>query len=121
MKSSLNEKVIWGHIKTIRLKYLMTTNVDLTCSKNSISNQVFIPEKDMINNIEKLSKSIKINTDDQRNRTLSKNEVNAGAEMFVALNSCPSFYVKLYWKAIYGPKSRIAMLGKPSLKKIKKR
>ena len=26
----------------------------------------------------------------------------------MALNSCPSFYVKLYWKAIYGNESRMA-------------
>ena len=118
MKSSLNQKVIWGHIKSIRLKYLMTTNVDLMC-KNSISDQIFIPEKDIINNLEKLSTSITINTDNQMNRTLSKNEVNAGAEMFVALNSCPSYFVKLYWKAIYGPKSRIAMLASNILKQAK--
>ena len=31
--------------------------------------------------------------------------------MFLALNSCPSFYVKLYWKAIYGNESRMAQFA----------
>ena len=39
--------------------------------------------------------------------------------MFFALNSCPSYIEKSYWKAMYGPDSRIAMLASNILKKAK--
>ena len=50
---------------------------------------------------------------------LSKNDINFGAEMFIALNSCPSFYVKLYWKVIYGNESRIAKFSSNIIRKAK--
>ena len=37
--------------------------------------------------------------------------------MFIALNSCPSFYVKLYWKAIYGNESRMAQFASNIIRK----
>ena len=39
--------------------------------------------------------------------------------MFLALNSCPSFYVKLYWKAIYGNESRMAIFASNIIQKAK--
>ena len=55
--------------------------------------------------------------EEELNRNLSSNDIKAGAEMFIFLNSCPSFYVKLYWKALYGPQSRMAMLTSNIIKK----
>ena len=43
--------------------------------------------------------------------SLSRSDINNGAEMFIFLNSCPSFDLKLYWRAIYGKQSRISMLA----------
>ena len=39
--------------------------------------------------------------------------------MFIALNSCPSFYVKLYWKVIYGNESRMAKFASNIIRKAK--
>ena len=39
--------------------------------------------------------------------------------MFIALNFCPSFYVKLYWKAIYGNESRMAKFASNIIRKAK--
>ena len=39
--------------------------------------------------------------------------------MFMALNSCPSFYVKLYWNAIYGNESRMAKFAANIIRKAK--
>ena len=50
---------------------------------------------------------------------ISKSELNEAAMMFFALNSCPSFFEKLYWKVIYGPVSRISMSASNILKKAK--
>ena len=52
---------------------------------------------------------------------ISKGELNKAAIMFFALNSCPSFFENLYWKAIYGPgpASRISMKASNILKKAK--
>ncbi len=52
-------------------------------------------------------------------RKLSKNDIKFGAEMFMALNACPSFYAKLYWKAIYGNESRMARFASNIIKKAK--
>ena len=60
-----------------------------------------------------------VKSSDQLTRDLSKSDINAAAEMFMYLNSCPSFYVKLYWKAIYGNQSRIAMLASNIIKRAK--
>ena len=52
---------------------------------------------------------------------ISKSELNEAAIMYFALNSCPSFFENLYWKAIYGPgpASRISMKASNILKKAK--
>ena len=39
--------------------------------------------------------------------------------MFIALNSCPSFYVKLYWKTFYGSELRIAQFTSNIIRKAK--
>ena len=80
----------------------------------------FISETEIMHNLEKLSQLVQVNISiDQSNNNLSKSNINLGAEMFVALNSCPSHYIKLYWNVIYGPKSRIALLASKIMKKAK--
>ena len=37
----------------------------------------------------------------------------------MALNSCPTFYIKLYWRAIYGNESRIAKFASNIIRKAK--
>ena len=49
---------------------------------------------------------------------VSNKNVNE-AENFIALSSCPSFYARLYWLAIYGPKTRIPILAADIIKKAK--
>ena len=106
----MDEKVIWSHIKTLRLEYLIK-HTDLKCD------EAFIPTENLSNNSKKLSHMAEIKSSEQINIVFSKIDINAAAEMFMFLNSCPSFYVRLYWKAIYGPKSRIAMLASNIIKK----
>ncbi len=60
-----------------------------------------------------------LNSSEEITRNFSKSDIDYSAKMFVALWSCPSFYEKLYRQAIYGPKSRIAMLAANILKKSK--
>ena len=87
-------------------------NTDLKCDKG------FIPQENISNNFKNLSHSAGVGkSSEQVNKTLSKTDINAATEMFMYLNSCPSFYVKLYWKAIYGPRSRMAMLASNIIKK----
>ena len=49
--------------------------------------------------------------------TITKEDINFGGEMFMALNSCPTFYVKLYWKLIYGHESRVAKFASNIIRK----
>ena len=61
------------------------------------------------------------NSKDEKPSDLSKSEINKAAQLYFALNSCPSFFEKLYWKAIYinGPNSRISMLASRIPTKLK--
>ena len=59
------------------------------------------------------------NSSEDNKRNFSKSDISYSGEIFMALNSCPSFYERLYEKAIYGPKLRIAMLASKVVKKAK--
>ena len=83
-------------------------NTDKECDNG------FIPQEYILNN---LMVMVLKQSDQQLNRNSSKIDLNAVGEMFVYLNACPSFYVRLYQKAIFGPKSRIAMLALNIIKK----
>ena len=48
----------------------------------------------------------------------SESEIKGAAKMYYALNSCPSFFEKLYLKAINEPASRISLLASNILKKV---
>ena len=87
-------------------------HINLKCEKS------FIPQENILSHFETLSKMSKIKNYESPNKTLSESEITTAGEMFIYLNACPSsFYVKLYWKAIYGPKSRLAMLASNIIKK----
>ena len=111
--SSLERKLIQGYVKRLRIKYLIE-NADLTCEER------FIPFKRIPILFEKLSKMVgdKIFSH-EINKNLSRSDINSAADMFMALNSCPSFYEKLYWKAIYGNESRMAKFASNIIRKAK--
>ena len=111
--SSLERKLIQGYVKRLRIKYLIE-NADLTCEER------FIPFKRIPILFEKLSKMVgdKIFSH-EINKNLSRSDINSAADMFMALNSCPSFYEKLYWKAIYGNESRMAKFASNIVRKAK--
>ena len=116
--SKLDKEVIWNFIKVLRLEYLKK-NGNIRCeASDDLDENGFIDEQNMEHNLEKLSQMVQVVSPDQSQKNLSKASINVGAEMFVALNSCPnSYYLKLYWNVIYGPESRIAMLALKILKK----
>ena len=108
--SSLERKVILSHVKRLRIEYLIK-HADLTCDK------AFIPLQNILNNFEKLSQRFRGKFSIEISKKLSKNDIKFGAEIFMALNSCPTFYVKLYWKAIYGNESRMAQFASNIIRK----
>ena len=110
--SNLEKTEISNYVKRLRIEYLVK-HIDLSCDKT------FIPLQNILNNFENLSQMVGIVNSQEISRNLSKSDINFGAEMFFALNSCPSFYVKLYWKAIYGGDSRIAKFTSNIVRKAK--
>ena len=110
--SNLGKIELWNHIRNLRFEYLMT-KIDSSCG----GSDQFIPGQDIQNNIEKLSKINGIKSSDQIRKNVSENDLQVGAEMFVTIASCPSIYERLYWKAIYGPKSRIVFLASNIVKR----
>ena len=86
-------------------------NININCIEN------FVPQEQILDNFEKLSQLIGVKSFNKNENNITKSEINIAAEMFLFLNSCPSFFVRLYWNAIYGSKSRIAMLALDIIKK----
>ena len=110
--SRFDKALIWSQIKTLRLQYLKK-NIYLKCDKN------FIRKEKIVDNFEKLSQLIKANiSSDKIDENFSDSDLNVSAEMFMFLNSCPSFLTRLYWNTIYGPESRITMLASNIIKKV---
>ena len=110
--TSLERKVILSYVKHLRMEYLIK-HTDLTCEK------AFIPLQNILTNFENLSQMIGVQSPQEISKNLSRSDINFGAEMFIALNSCPSINVKLYWKAIYGSESRIAKFTSNIIRKAK--
>ena len=109
--SSLDRKLIRDYVKRLRIEYLIK-NTDLKCEES------FIPSKYISLHFEKLSKMVEDTRNfNEINRNLSRSDINSAAEMFIALNSCPSFYVKLYWKVIYVNESRTTKFASNIIRK----
>ena len=109
----LDKKVIWSHVKTIRFEYIKKF-INHNCDNNILNQTV-------INNFEKFSDIIGSKNSSMSTRNLTGSDISEGAEMFLALSSCPSFHEKLYWKTIYenGTNSRIVMLASNVMRKAK--
>ena len=112
--SSLQKKVMLSYVKHLRNEYLIK-HTDLTCE------DAFIPQQHILKNFKNLSQIIGVKKSQEisKNSSINRNNINFSAEMFFALNSCPSFYVKLYWKAIYGNESRMAIFASNIIQKAK--
>ena len=108
--SQLDKKVLWSHLITLRLENQRIHNLE--CKYG-------IPIKVLISNMEKLSQMVGFNSFEELANNLSRSDINDNAKMFGILISCPSFYERLYEKAIFGPKSKIAMLASNIVKKSK--
>ena len=112
INSRFDKKVIWSHIKTLRFEYLKENSLLEYCtsliSRNYISS-----------NLEKFSQLVGINISEKIQSNFSKSDISESGIFFLALNSCPSFFEKLYWKAMYGPEERMAMLTSNIIKKAK--
>ena len=99
----------------IRLKYIKEEK-DKKCYDGN-----FISEKDVEQNLVKLMEVLRVfNISETVNIKLSKNKIKTGGKMFVSLNSCPSVYIILYKKILYGPQSGIAIQALNLLKSTKR-
>ena len=111
----MDKKIVWNHIHTVRFEYLkmMYGVIGIECQINFLSKRIISL------NIKRLSKFVGgVNDANEINRKLSKSDLNDSAEMFVALNSCPSVHEKLYWKAIYRTNARtIALIASKIIRK----
>ena len=107
-QSNSDQKEIWSLVNNLRFEYL-TKNIQVKCSNF---------KENLSTNLEKMSQIItSVKSSEQIHTNLSRMDINNVAKMFIYLNSCPSFHEKLYFKTIYGPESRIAMLTSNIIKK----
>ena len=110
--SSLEKAEISSYVKRLRIEYLIKY-INIGCEKS------FIPLQNILSNFEHLSQMVGVISFQQIKRNLSSSDMDFSAKMFFALNSCPTFYVKLYWKAIYGGDSRIVKFTSNIIRKAK--
>ena len=110
--SNSEKRLIQDCVKRLRKKYLLK-NVNLQCESK------MIPLSFISSHFERLSKMVGYKSSHEINRNLSRTDINSAAEMFIALNSCPSSYVKLYWKLIYGNESKITRFAANIIRKAK--
>ena len=106
----MDEKLLLSHIINLRLENQRNSNID--CHH-------VIPKQVLSNNIDQMSEMVGVNSSEDLTRNPSKSEIYECAKLFVILSSCPSFYERLYKKAVYGPEFRIAMLALNIVKKSK--
>ena len=100
--SGLDKEAIWSLIINIRLEYLRTIAFNVTNSDPECDQDVtFILTKYISENLNKLSKMARVSNSQEIDINFSKSDSIDFAEMFISLNSCPSFLERLYWKAFY--------------------
>ena len=102
INSRLDKKVMLGRIKSLRFAYLKENSL-LKCE------DTLIPANYISSNLEKFSQIVEISISEKINTNFSKSDIIETAKLYLDLNSCPSFFEKLYWEAIYGPEERMAI------------
>ena len=111
----LGEREIRNQIRIVRLEQLKQTP-DIECIYG------FLDIQETVLSTEKTAKLVGVEAkdiSDQINDNISNEILQAGVDMFLTLNSCPSYFLKLYLKVIYGPKSIIPILSSNIIKKSK--
>ena len=106
----METEVLRSQILNLRFKYL-NNNINPICIRG------FIPEDSTLIDYEQ-KLHIAENKTSQENSNISKSDINEAAKLFFTLFSCPSRYEKLYWEAIFGPKSRILLMASNILKQV---
>lgn len=91
----MDTNIIWREIKRIRAKYITKLPDGVPTSKKTCTTTISRKNfwEILMTDIEKMKKN-----DNSTEIALSK---KTGAEMFISLNLCPSFYVRLFRKVIY--------------------
>ena len=105
---------IWKKIKTFRVEQLRRY------SNNNFKYIFCFTTEELTSTVEKFAKFVGVNNiSDEINVDLSKKTLEDGAEMFQSLYACPSYYVRLYLKAIYGNRTstEMAILASKIVKK----
>ena len=95
---------IWRKIKAFRVDQLKQY------SNSNFKSVYCFTNEELISIVETFRNFVGVqNISDEVNSKISKDILNEGAEMFQSLYSCPSFFVRLYLKAIYGNKTSTTM------------
>ena len=115
MSRGLENVQTWQHVKSIRKEYYRRNSVD-KCSG-------FVSDEDINHHFDSLSLLLGINNVTSKIENLSEKEISTGAEMFVYLNSCPSYWVYFYHEILNSTNSfpEIIQLTLNTLKRKTKR
>ena len=113
-KQILEENTAWEKIRTKRFDYVKR-NADIECIEGNT-----ISKEDINSNYEKLSEMLKAwNVTDQVKKNTTRDKIEIGGKMYATLNSCPSFFERLYHKVIYGQQLQTPILSLNILRKTK--
>ena len=84
----LDNALTWQYVKSIRAEYYERNSVKI-CSG-------FVPDEDIKQHFESLSMLLGVNNVTSTIVNVTEIDISNGAEMFVYLNSCPSYWVYFY-------------------------
>ena len=97
-EANLDPVSLWRHVKAVRSEYRIRSLGD--CTETALHSAVednFILDEEIEDNYVSLSKQLKVSNFSEEIKNVSLDIINAGGQMFLYLNSCPS----IHWQNFY--------------------
>ena len=116
-----NIESTWTHVKAVRKQYYKKSKI-LSSSKSMTDCREFVSDKYLKTNYKIFSKLLNITKITYDTINLTKDAIKIGGEMFIYLNSCPTYWVYFYHHLFYGSdtfKSTIPNIIQTTLQVIK--
>ena len=96
-----NIESTWTHVKAVRKQYYKKSKI-LSSSKSMTDCKEFVSDKYIKTNYKTFSKLLNITKITYDTINLTKDAIKIGGEMFIYLNSCPTYWVYFYNHLFHG-------------------
>ena len=110
-EANLDPVSLWRHVKAVRSEYRKRNLRD--CTETALHSAVedhFILDEEIEDNYVSLSKQLKVSNVSEEIKNVSLDIINAGGQMFLYLNSCPSIHWQNFYQHILYEKPTSAII-----------